>query len=241
MRTKLTDNEAFQISNQQVFTLESKIRSLAFSIDEIGDYLPGHVLVTDLSSLTTEYMNKSGCNILMHSVAELAAQGPEYFSRFFVKEEMEVILPRYLEIYKKQDTTAVYNFVHRAKPIRDRYYKWYFASAKLQQMPGKKKSDKLLVIVNEVKSAGDMAKKISHVLDESEWMKKNFRKFCTLTRREKDIISLLANGKSGTEISEKLLISRLTVNTHRRNIIAKLETKNFAELYKFATGFGLIE
>ncbi len=241
MRTTLTNSVAVDINNQHVFTLEKNIRAGEFSLEAIGEYLPGNVLVTDLSRMTTEYMNKNGCNILMHSVEELAAQGPEYFTRFFVKEEMEVIIPRYQEIHKNQDPTVIYNFVHRAKPIQDRYHKWYIASAKLMFTPGIKQADKLLVIVNEVKSTGDIAEKISRVLDETNWMKKNFKKFCSLTRREKDIVSLLANGKSSAEISERLLISRLTVNTHRRNIIAKLEAKNFVDLYKYAAEFGLME
>lgn len=240
MNANLTNREINDIARQQVFTLERKIHHGEFSIQSVGDYLPGNVLVTDLSRLTTVYMNKSGCNILKHSVEELEEQGPEYFQHFFVPQEIDVIVGNYLRLQQKQDPASIYNFAHRVKTINQSSYKWYFASAKLMYTPGQAVSDKVILIVNEVNTLGQIAKKINSVLDESDWMKKHFKKFCSLTKREKEIITFIANGKNNAEISDILSLSRLTVNTHRRNIASKLEVKSFAELYKFARCFGLI-
>lgn len=55
-----------------------------------------------------------------------------------------------------------------------------------------------------------------------------------LTRREVEIIALLAEGLGSTEIAEKISISPRTVDTHRNNIIQKLELRNTAELISFA-------
>jgi DNA-binding NarL/FixJ family response regulator len=46
-----------------------------------------------------------------------------------------------------------------------------------------------------------------------------------LTRREKEIISLIALGKSTRDIAEQLFLSELTIKTHRKNISEKLGTK----------------
>ncbi len=56
----------------------------------------------------------------------------------------------------------------------------------------------------------------------------------TLTRREKEILQLLAKGKNTQEIADILFLSFLTVQTHRRNILNKLEVKNAAELINIA-------
>ena len=240
MRSNLTTREISDTSKQQVFTLERKIHKGEFSIESVGDHLPGNVLVTDLNRLTTVYMNNRGCNILKRSVGELEELGAEYYQRFFVPDEINVIVQTYLGMAQRQDPSEIYNFVHRVKALEDSSYKWYFASAKLMFSPGREASDKMVLIVNEVNSLGTIAKKINSVLEESDWMKSNFKKFCQLTRREKDIISLVANGRSSAEISDILAISRLTVNTHRRNISGKLEAKTFTQLYKFAVTFGLI-
>lgn len=239
MKTNLTNREIIDISSQQLFSLERKIYRNEFSIETVGDYLPGNVLVTNLTNFSTEYMNQSGCTILMHSAEELAQLGPAYFEKFFVKEEMKQCIGRYIEMHQKQDASTIFNFAHRVKPIKAPFYKWYFASAKLLFEPGSSVSNKMILIVNEVNTLCSLAKKINNVLEESEWMKKNFSKFCRLTTKEKEIITLLVQGRNSNFISDVLLITKLTINTHRRNIKHKLEIKTFAELYQFAAAFGL--
>lgn len=62
-----------------------------------------------------------------------------------------------------------------------------------------------------------------------------------LTRREKEILSLIAEEYSNSEIAEKLFISIRTVDTHKRNLIEKLNVKNTAGLVKYAIKNGFIE
>ena len=51
-----------------------------------------------------------------------------------------------------------------------------------------------------------------------------------LTNREFDIISLIASGLNSEHISEKLFLSRETVNTHRRNILKKSDKATISEV-----------
>jgi DNA-binding NarL/FixJ family response regulator len=62
-----------------------------------------------------------------------------------------------------------------------------------------------------------------------------------LTKREIEILKLIAEELTTTEISEKLFISPRTVDTHRRNLLQKLGVKNTAGLVKFALQNALIE
>ncbi len=55
-----------------------------------------------------------------------------------------------------------------------------------------------------------------------------------LTEREIEIIKLIVKSMTNKEIAAKLFISELTVNTHRKNAMRKLEIKNTAGLVKFA-------
>lgn len=55
-----------------------------------------------------------------------------------------------------------------------------------------------------------------------------------LTRREKEVLELIAEGMTNTQIGEKLFISTATVDTHRKNLLAKFETRNIASLIKKA-------
>ena len=61
-----------------------------------------------------------------------------------------------------------------------------------------------------------------------------------LTRREKHVLALIAEGKTTNIIAEELFISPLTVETHRRNLMQKLEVSNAASLIKIAVEQKLI-
>lgn len=61
-----------------------------------------------------------------------------------------------------------------------------------------------------------------------------------LTRREKHVLTLIAEGKTTNTIGEELFISPLTVETHRRNLMQKLEVSNAASLIKVAVERKLI-
>ena len=62
---------------------------------------------------------------------------------------------------------------------------------------------------------------------------KDLQKTPRLTKREKEIVSLLQKGKSTQEISEILFLSFLTVQTHRRNLLNKFHVKNVVELINY--------
>ena len=63
----------------------------------------------------------------------------------------------------------------------------------------------------------------------------------TLTRREKEILQLIAEGLTNPQISEKLFISLSTVDSHRKNLILKLEVNNTASLVRQAIYFNLVK
>lgn len=60
------------------------------------------------------------------------------------------------------------------------------------------------------------------------------RKEVKLTRREREVLSLIANGKTSLQIASALNISKLTVDTHRKNVHKKLGTASTAGLIKYA-------
>ncbi|MBK9935687.1 MAG: response regulator transcription factor [Cytophagaceae bacterium] len=54
-----------------------------------------------------------------------------------------------------------------------------------------------------------------------------------LTKREKEVIKLIIDGLTNDLIAEKLFLSPLTVSTHRKNVLSKLNLKNTAMLVKY--------
>ncbi len=62
-----------------------------------------------------------------------------------------------------------------------------------------------------------------------------------LTKRETEIVKLVAEGRTAKEIAGRLFISIHTVNTYRKNILKKLGVKNSSELVMFALKTNLID
>ncbi|WP_282636989.1 response regulator transcription factor [Sphingobacterium thalpophilum] len=55
-----------------------------------------------------------------------------------------------------------------------------------------------------------------------------------LTSREKEILQLIADGLTSNQIAERLFLSPVTIETHRRNLLTKFKVKNMIELVQLA-------
>ena len=61
-----------------------------------------------------------------------------------------------------------------------------------------------------------------------------------ITRREKEVLLLIADGLTNAEIAKQLFLSTTTVDTHRKNLLAKFDVKNTASLIKRAAQLQLL-
>lgn len=93
------------------------------------------------------------------------------------------------------------------------------------------------VLKNQTYLQADIEKKLL-----SQSLGKNTSKpfLIKLTRREKEVLSAMAEELTTQEISEKLFISPKTVETHRMNIMSKLGAKNSLGIIKIAMESGLL-
>ncbi len=56
-----------------------------------------------------------------------------------------------------------------------------------------------------------------------------------ITRREKEVLELIATGCTNAEIAERLFVSVSTIDTHRKNLLEKFNVRNTASLVRLAT------
>lgn len=61
------------------------------------------------------------------------------------------------------------------------------------------------------------------------------------TRREKEVLELIAKGLTTREMANVLFISEKTVETHRSNLLAKFDVKNVVSLLKVAIEYGYVK
>ncbi|WP_010519957.1 response regulator [Croceivirga radicis] len=63
----------------------------------------------------------------------------------------------------------------------------------------------------------------------------------TLSKREKEVLKLIAQEFTTQEIADQLFLSKHTIESYRKNLISKLEVRNLAGLTKYAIKLGLLE
>jgi DNA-binding NarL/FixJ family response regulator len=106
--------------------------------------------------------------------------------------------------------------------------------------------DELLLAIKTVQDGGSYFSKDIHIGDRDE----DFRNTITiedkqideiLSRRELEVLRLICKEYSNAEIADKLFLSVSTVETHRKNLIAKLGVNNTVGLVKFALRNNLID
>jgi DNA-binding NarL/FixJ family response regulator len=140
---------------------------------------------------------------------------------------------------KSQNGNEITNTgIFKVKTGKNDYISYYF---KAHTIKYNQKNQPRELFVNAI----NLSEKIETEYQLEELVKENKRlknklALNLLTRREKEIIKLIANGLSSKKIAEELELSFYTVETHRKNILHKIELNNTAELIRFASESGLV-
>jgi DNA-binding CsgD family transcriptional regulator len=223
----------------KLFNLEKKHKEHQFNLSDIGDFLPVGLLINHKNG-SNLYMNKYSEQTLNLTSDEVKALGREYQNTIlYDAEEYERIKAQIDRFFERKDETEVLSFFQRIRPYGQEEYEWMYITSKLFKRDSEKDPEERLMVACPVSMMGDMTKKVNRVLEENVYMKKNFNKFARLTRREKEVLSLVAQGYNTPSIADMLFISPHTVEQHRKNINYKIETNSFAELIRFAIAFDL--
>ncbi|MFC1734296.1 response regulator transcription factor [candidate division KSB1 bacterium] len=115
-------------------------------------------------------------------------------------------------------------------------------------MPKDSLSDELLDAIHAVYEGKEFLSEtisntmlIQYIKKDKEGLKYSEKGKENLTAREIEIIKLFSEGNSYKEIADKLFISTRTVESHKNNIMQKLELRSTVDLVKFAIKQKIIE
>ncbi len=104
--------------------------------------------------------------------------------------------------------------------------------------------EELMTAINAVlKNKGYLSQNIAHVVMKdysSRLSKEDESPIFLLTKREREVLQLIAEGLNSQEIGDKLFVSVKTIASNRRNLMDKLKTNSIAELTKIAIKEGVI-
>ena len=233
----LTDKEFTQAVIRKTHRIDEDLLSKKYSIQEIGELIPGYLVVNDVQSRYNLYISKKGSEALGYSQEELEGRRAEFFDVFFYQKDNEELFRQWDGFVQEEDTERVYGFFQRVKTYGNNDWEWYYTTAKFR----KDDLSKTIFIAHSVREMPQLVDRFDKVIEEELFYRKNYERFQTLTKREKEILKHIALGETSKNISDRLFISQFTVNTHRKRIMHKLEAKSIAELVRFAIAFRLIK
>lgn len=220
-------------------TAEEKIRQLAFS----ADLLPGVVVVHEISDLpefNTVFMSSRGLDQLGVSLHEISEMGSKYHERFFNNEDMEGFLVKLENLLEKKDPDETFTFFQQVKFKNREEWVWHIGSIRIFHQNAEGTPTHLITVVFPVNQMKHIPNKAERLLAENLFFRENSDKFYSLGSRAREVLRLVALGKSSAEISEELNITVDTVNTHRKIIKKKLEISTTYEFTEYAHAFDLI-
>ncbi len=98
----------------------------------------------------------------------------------------------------------------------------------------------ITMVANGGEHFGDEIMRIHRQAHQKAYMQNKDQEKASLTRRELEVLGLIADGLTSKKISTQLHIETSTVETHRRNLFTKLEAKNAVVLVRKAIQGGYI-
>ncbi|WP_424493821.1 response regulator transcription factor [Salinimicrobium sp. GXAS 041] len=217
-------------------TIEEKLTSFA----PFADMMPGAIVVHELPDLQTVYMSSKGLKGLGLSFSELKNMGSEYHSKFFNNKDMEDYIQKIRKLLEDNDPEETFTFFHQVKLKEKEDWVWHIASSRIFHVDSKGNPTHIITVAFPVDQMKHIPNKAQRFLAENEFYRKNYQKFLSLGKRAKQVLKLVAIGKSSAEIAEELYISVDTVNTHRKIIKQKLEISTTYEFTVYAHAYDLI-
>ncbi len=227
--------ETIERIKAQIFCLDKQINQKKLTMDESMDLIPGFIHLNSYTDISIVNANNTMANHFELTVKDIQDLGLNFQATYVHPGSTEIVIPHLQSFLQRNDFSEVFSFFQGFRRDAQSSYEWYFSTSKIRKSDGL-----ILSITNPISSFGHLSKKIARVIEEDIFVQKHFQQFSQLTKREKEILKLIALGYTSHDISDRLYISKLTVKTHRQNIMKKLDITRLVDIIQYAQAFDLI-
>ena len=212
-------------------------------LEEIINNAPAFIYINqvdkigDTATMKNVWGNKFYHDDIKYSREEIDKLGFDFFKKILHPDEL-AYTEASIEYLKHLSDKDVFGGVGRVLSKNALEYQWHISSAKILKRKADGTPWQFIGIGFPLKENVQTDKQFLDLIKENMQLK-NKLLLKSISKREKDIIKLIANGDNTEEISKKLNLSEHTTNTHRKNILKKLQLHNTAALVNFAVENGL--
>ena len=211
------------------------------TIAALADELPGVVIIHNLQKqMTVEYISPRGERELGVSLQHLKEIGTAYHEMYFNPEDAKDYVPKIMGLLEQNNDDEIVSFFQQVRTNKGQPWTWHLGTTKIFMRDEAGAPLLTITMALPIDPLHHVTAKVTRLLDENNFLRRHYHKFSQLSGREQEVLRLMSLGQSAAETAEELYISVTTVETHRRNIKQKLQTKSFFELTQYARAFDLI-
>ncbi|WP_243348825.1 LuxR C-terminal-related transcriptional regulator [Parabacteroides sp. FAFU027] len=189
------------------------------------------------NSMRNIWLNRRGHELMKYSREEIDQLRYDFFKAIIHPEDMEIVPSSYFWHYSDHPE-MFFAGMHRVKPKDCDTYRWLYYQTVVADYFDDGSPKQSFTIALEISEIMHTENQLNYALKEIARLKNELR-MSKFTQREREILALIAKGKTDKEIASTLFISVSTAKKHRTNLIAKAEVKNTAELVAFAMESGV--
>ncbi|MET6997659.1 helix-turn-helix transcriptional regulator [Chitinophaga defluvii] len=210
-------------------------------LERCANELPTVIIVMELATETVVYMSDRGRAWLGGVSQEaLTAMGADYLRTYFNPEDVADYLPKILDMVYSPDHDKIVTFFQQVRASEQDPWSWYISTSKVFMRDAAGNPTHVITNATPIDPLHHITSKVNRLLEENNFLRLHKEAFALLTKREKEILHLMALGLNSSEMAAKLHISEKTATTHRRNIRIKLNAPTHYEITRFAQAFDLI-
>lgn len=207
---------------------------------ELEQHIPGVIIIHNLADDSIVYLSERGRNILNVSLEEIRLPHTDYHKRFFNPEDVPNYAPKILGMIQRNADDEIIAFFQQVRPSPKSEWRWFSSSIKILLRDKENKPLLAVTIAVPIDSEHYFTPKIERLIEENKFLREKQQVFSCLSKREKEVLKLLALGHNSNDIAQQLHISEATVKTHRKNIRSKLDAESSFDLMQFAQAFNLV-
>lgn len=230
-----TLSEVLDAQHQNLTRYDQMLARRQVSLEELGELTP-YIFHCNDADYNFQFVNEKGCCWFRLSREQIVQMGEGFFEKFYHPDTIAFEFPKIKRFYKNSDCQTVYsNYQQIFNPALQAYSVCLVFIKKRSVFSG------FVSITQPIEENFKISEKqMNRIISEEIFRKNHSTNFEYLTLRETEIVKLLAEGLNNPQISNKLYISRRTVEQHRKNINRKLDVHNFKDILDYAYAFDLI-
>lgn len=191
----------------------------------------------DMLTVRNVWMNQRAYELVKYQREEIDAMKYSFFPTLIHPDDLEVSPLSYQWAHTAHEELFFVG-MHRVRPKDSSCYYWLYGQAMVLECYPDGAPKLSLNVAFEISQMMHTDNQFISVLKEIA-RQKNESRLKLFSSREKQILGLIAKGKTDKEIADELFISIRTAKKHRNNLIEKSGVNNTAKLVAFVTELGL--